>query len=37
VNLDHDLSLHEVHQAYDRVCGRQLGSAVFISDLATEL
>ena len=36
-DLDHDLSLHEVHQAYDRVRGRQLGSAVFISDLATEL
>ena len=33
----HDLSLEEVHQAYDRVRGRQLGSAVFISDLATEL
>jgi hypothetical protein len=30
-------SLQEVHQAYDRVRGRQLGSAVFISDLATEL
>ena len=36
-DVDHDLSLHEVHQAYDRVRGRQLGSAVFISDLATEL
>jgi hypothetical protein len=36
-DLDHDLSLQEVHQAYDRVRGRQLGSAVFISDLATEL
>ena len=36
-DLDRDLSLHEVHQAYDRVRGRQLGSAVFISDLATEL
>src|SRR4029077_5403931 len=35
--VDHDLSLEEVHQAYDRVRGRQLGSAVFISDLATEL
>jgi hypothetical protein len=34
-DLDHDLSLQEVHQAYDRVRGRQLGSAVFISDLAT--
>jgi hypothetical protein len=34
---NHDLSLEEVHQAYDRVRGRQLGSAVFISDLATEL
>jgi hypothetical protein len=33
----HDLSLEEVHQAYDRVRGRQLGSAVFISDLASEL
>ena len=32
-NVDHDLSLEEVHQA--RVRGRQLGSAVFISDLAT--
>jgi hypothetical protein len=32
-----DLSLEEVHQAYARACGRQLGSAVFISDLATEL
>jgi hypothetical protein len=30
----HDLSLEKVHQAYDRVRGRQLGSAVFISDLA---
>jgi len=36
-DLDHDLSLQEVHQAYDRVRGRQLGSAVFISDLASEL
>ena len=27
---NHDLSLEEVHQAYDRVRGRQLGSAVFI-------
>src|SRR5438132_9575956 len=36
-DLDHDLSLEEVHQAYDRVRRRQLGSAVFISDLATEL
>jgi hypothetical protein len=36
-DLDHDLSLQKVHQAYDRVRGRQLGSAVFISDLATEL
>ena len=36
-DLDHDLSLQEVHQAYARVRGRQLGSAVFISDLATEL
>jgi hypothetical protein len=36
-DLDHDLSLQEVHQAYDRVRRRQLGSAVFISDLATEL
>jgi hypothetical protein len=32
-----DLSLREVHQAYNRVRGRQLGSAVYISDLATEL
>src|SRR5438132_11962897 len=36
-DLDHDLSLQEVHQAYDRLRGRQLGSAVFISDLAAEL
>src|SRR4029077_2243582 len=36
-DLDHDLSLQEVHQVYARVRGRQLGSAVFISDLATEL
>jgi hypothetical protein len=36
-DLDHDLSLQEVHQAYDMLRGRQLGSAVFISDLATEL
>jgi hypothetical protein len=34
---DHDLSLQEVHEAYNRVRGRQLGSAVFISDLASEL
>ena len=34
---DHDLSLQAVQQAYDRVRRRQLGSAVFISDLATEL
>jgi hypothetical protein len=34
---NHDLSLEEVTRAYDRVRGRQLGSAVFISDLATEL
>jgi hypothetical protein len=34
---NHDLSLEEVHRAYDRVRGRQLGSAVFISDLASEL
>ena len=27
----------EVHHAYDRVRERQLGSAVFISDLANEL
>src|SRR4029077_9577078 len=33
----HDLSLEEVHQAYDRLRGRQLRSAVFVSDLATEL
>jgi hypothetical protein len=32
-----DLSLQEVHDAYYRVRGQQLGSAVFISDLATEL
>jgi len=32
-----DLSLHEIHEAYNRVRGRQLGSAVFISDLAGEL
>jgi hypothetical protein len=36
-DLGRDLSLQEVRQAYDRVRGRQLGSAVFISDLATEL
>ena len=35
-DLDHDLSLQEVHQAYDRVRGRQLGSAVFISDRAPD-
>jgi len=34
---NHDLSLDEVHQAYNRVRGRQLGSAVFILDLASEL
>jgi hypothetical protein len=34
---NHDLSLEQVTRAYDRVRGRQLGSAVFISDLATEL
>ena len=34
---NHDLSREEVHHAYNRVCGRQLGSAVFISDLANEL
>jgi len=34
---ERDLSLEEVHQAYNRVRGRQLGSAVFISDLASEL
>jgi hypothetical protein len=32
-----ELSLQEVRQAYDRVRGRQLGSAVFISDLADAL
>jgi hypothetical protein len=32
-----DLSFQEVHDAYVMVRGRQLGSAVFISDLATEL
>jgi hypothetical protein len=36
-DLDHDLSLQKVQQVYDRVRRRQLGSAVFISDLATEL
>jgi hypothetical protein len=34
---NHDLSREEVHHAYNRVRGRQLGSAVFISDLASEL
>jgi len=34
---NHNLSLDEVHQAYNRVRGRQLGSAVFILDLASEL
>jgi hypothetical protein len=29
--------VQEVHQAYDKVRRRQLGSAVFISDVATEL
>jgi hypothetical protein len=32
-----ELSLQEVRQAYDTVRGRQLGSAVFISDLADAL
>jgi len=32
-----DLSLQDVTRAYNRVRGRQLGSAVFISDLAAEL
>jgi hypothetical protein len=32
-----DFSLDEVTRVYNRVRGRQLGSAVFISDLATEL
>jgi hypothetical protein len=32
-----DLSFQEVLHAYNTVKGRQLGSAVFISDLATEL
>jgi hypothetical protein len=36
-DLDHDLSLQKVQQVYDRVRRRRLGSAVFISDLATEL
>jgi hypothetical protein len=36
-DLGRDLSLHEVRLAYDRVRARQLGSAVFISDLAAEL
>jgi hypothetical protein len=31
------LSLRDVTRAYNRVGGRQLGSAVFISDLAAEL
>jgi hypothetical protein len=34
---NHDLSREEVHHAYNMVRGRQLGSAVFISDLASEL
>jgi hypothetical protein len=34
---NHNLSPEEVHQAYNMVRGRQLGSAVFISDLASEL
>ena len=34
---NHDLSREEVHHACNRVRGRQLGSAVFISDLANEL
>src|SRR6516165_3458821 len=34
---NHDLSREEVHHAYNGVRGRQLGSAVFISDLASEL
>jgi len=34
---DHDLFREEVHHAYNMVRGRQLGSAVFISDLANEL
>ena len=34
---NHDLSREEVHHAYNRVRGRQLGSAVFISELANEL
>ena len=37
LDLDRVLSSLEVRQAYDRVRSRQLGSAVFISDLATEL
>jgi hypothetical protein len=36
-HLSRDLWLEEVRQAYDSVRGRQLGSAVFISDLATAL
>ena len=36
-DLGRDLSLQEVRRAYDRVRGRQLGSAVFISDLAADL
>jgi hypothetical protein len=36
-DLGRDLSLQEARQAYDRVRGRQLGSAVFISDLAADL
>src|SRR5258708_1915825 len=35
-DLGRDLSLQEVRQAYDRVRGRQLGSAGFISDLAAD-
>src|SRR5215468_3017343 len=34
---DHDLFREEVHHAYNMVRGLQLGSAVFISDLANEL
>jgi hypothetical protein len=36
-DLGRDLSLQEVRQAYAKLRGRQLGPAVFISDLATAL
>ena len=34
---EESLSYPVIHEAYERVRARQLGSAVFISDLATEL